>query len=79
MVARGVPAGLGSFAQWDRRLDGRIAQALMSIHAVKAVAIGEGFAGGETRGSAFHDEILWSRRAPASSGRRTAPAASRAA
>jgi len=60
VVARGVPPGLGSFAQWDRRLDGRIAQALMSIHAVKAVALGAGFAGGETRGSAFHDEILWS-------------------
>jgi len=59
VIARGVPAGLGSFAQWDRRLDGRIAQALMSIPAVKAVAIGEGFAGGETRGSAFHDEIVW--------------------
>jgi chorismate synthase len=59
VIARGVPAGLGSYVQWDRKLDGRIAQALMSIHAVKAVAIGEGFAGGETRGSAFHDEILW--------------------
>jgi chorismate synthase len=58
VVARGVPAGLGSFAQWDRRLDGRIAQALMSIQAVKAVAIGEGFEGARTRGSAFHDEIL---------------------
>ena len=60
VIARGLPPGLGSFAQWDRRLDGRIAQALMSIHAVKAVALGEGFAGGDTRGSAFHDEILWS-------------------
>jgi chorismate synthase len=60
VVARGLPPGLGSFAQWDRRLDGRVAQALMSIHAVKAVALGEGFAGGDTRGSAFHDEILWS-------------------
>jgi chorismate synthase len=60
VVARGVPAGLGSFGQWDRRLDGRIAQALMSIPAVKAVAIGEGFAGGAARGSLFHDEILWS-------------------
>ena len=59
VIARGVPAGLGSFAHWDRRLDGRIAQALMSIHAVKAVAIGAGFAGADTRGSAFHDEILW--------------------
>jgi chorismate synthase len=59
LVARGVPAGLGSYVQWDRKLDGRIAQALMSIHAVKAVAIGEGFAGAQTRGSLFHDEILW--------------------
>jgi chorismate synthase len=59
VIARGVPAGLGSYVQWDRRLDGRIAQALMSIPAVKAVAIGEGLAGGETRGSLFHDEILW--------------------
>ena len=59
VVARGVVAGLGAFAQWDRRLDGRIAQALMSIPAVKAVAIGAGFAGAETRGAQFHDEILW--------------------
>jgi chorismate synthase len=59
VVARGLPPGLGSFAQWDRRLDGRIAQALMSIHAVKAVAIGEGFAGGTVPGSRFHDEIVW--------------------
>ena len=58
VIAHGVPAGLGSHVQWDRKLDGRIAQALMSIHAVKAVAIGDGFAGGETRGSAFHDEIV---------------------
>jgi chorismate synthase len=63
VVARGVPPGLGSFAQWDRRLDGRIAQALMSIHAVKAVGLGAGFIGGETRGSMFHDEILWNERA----------------
>jgi chorismate synthase len=62
VVARGVPAGLGSFAEWDRRLDGRIAQALASIPAVKAVALGAGFAGGQTRGSVFHDEILWSAR-----------------
>lgn len=59
VVARGVPAGLGSFSQWDRRLDGRIAQALMSIQAVKAVAIGAGFVAGATPGSAFHDEILF--------------------
>jgi chorismate synthase len=59
VVARGLPPGLGSFAQWDRKLDGRLAQALMSIHAVKAVAIGAGFAAGDTAGSAFHDEILF--------------------
>ncbi len=59
VIARGVPAGLGSFSQWDRRLDGRLAQALMSIQAVKAVAIGAGFAAGATAGSAFHDEILF--------------------
>ena len=59
VVARGVPAGLGSFSQWDRRLDGRLAQALMSIQAVKAVAIGAGFAAAATGGAAFHDEILF--------------------
>jgi chorismate synthase len=60
VVVRGVPAGLGSYTHWDRRLDGRLAQALMSIHAVKAVALGAGFDAGATRGSAFHDEIVWS-------------------
>jgi chorismate synthase len=59
VVARGVPPGLGAFSQWDRRLDGRIAQALMSIQAIKAVAVGDGLAAGETPGSAFHDEILY--------------------
>jgi chorismate synthase len=59
VVAREVPPGLGSFAHWDRRLDGRLAQALMSIQAVKAVALGAGFRGGDTPGSAFHDEILF--------------------
>jgi chorismate synthase len=60
VVVRGAPPGLGSYTHWDRRLDGRLAQALMSIHAVKAVAIGGGFEAGVTRGSAFHDEIVWS-------------------
>jgi chorismate synthase len=59
VVARGVPPGLGSFAQWDLRLDGRLAQALMSIPAVKAVAIGAGIAAASRPGSAFHDEILF--------------------
>jgi chorismate synthase len=58
-VVRGLPPGLGSFGQWDRRLDGRLAQALMSIPAVKAVALGAGFEGGELAGSAFHDEIFY--------------------
>jgi chorismate synthase len=60
VVARGVPPGLGSFAHWDRRLDGRLAQALMSIPAVKAVAVGDGFLSGEASGSGFHDEIFYS-------------------
>jgi chorismate synthase len=59
VVVRGLPPGLGSFAQWDRRLDGRLAQALMSIHAVKAVAVGAGFAAGHVSGARFHDEILY--------------------
>jgi chorismate synthase len=59
VIVRGLPPGLGSFAQWDRRLDGRLAQALMSIHAVKAVSIGDGFAAGQVSGASFHDEILY--------------------
>jgi chorismate synthase len=59
VVVRGLPPGLGSFAHWDRRLDGRLAQALMSIPAVKAVSIGEGFTAGQASGAGFHDEILY--------------------
>jgi chorismate synthase len=59
VVVRGVPPGLGSFAQWDRRLDGRLGQALMSIPSVKAVAIGAGLDGGLISGSNFHDEIVF--------------------
>jgi chorismate synthase len=58
VAARGVPAGLGSYAQWDRRLDGRLAQALMSIPAIKAVSIGIGAESARMRGSQVHDEIL---------------------
>jgi chorismate synthase len=58
VAARGVPAGLGSYAQWDRRLDGRLAQALMSIPAIKAVSIGIGAEAAQLRGSQVHDEIL---------------------
>ncbi|MGB6896862.1 MAG: chorismate synthase [Dehalococcoidia bacterium] len=56
--ASGVPIGLGSHVHWDRRLDGRLAQALMSIHAVKGVEIGGGFALARLRGSRAHDVIL---------------------
>ena len=57
VVATGVPMGLGSHVQWDRRLDGRIAHAVMSINAVKGVGIGEGFAIGGLTGSEAHDII----------------------
>jgi chorismate synthase len=59
VVGYGVPVGLGSHVSWDRKLDGLLAQALMSIHAVKAVEIGEGFDVAGRRGSEAHDEILW--------------------
>src|SRR5918999_1680116 len=55
----GVPVGLGSHVSWDRRLDGRLAGALMSIPAVKGVEIGLGFAGARLPGSEVHDEIDW--------------------
>lgn len=56
-IAINVPAGLGSYVQWDRKLDGKLAQAVMSIQAVKAVSIGSGELGGTVDGSLFHDEI----------------------
>src|SRR5262245_26093827 len=58
VIARDVPVGLGSYAQWDRKLDGRLAQALMSIPAIKAVAIGDGVDGARRPGSQVHDEIV---------------------
>jgi len=57
VIATGVPAGLGSHVQWDRRLDGRIARAIMSINAVKGVEIGDGFALSELKGSQAQDVI----------------------
>jgi chorismate synthase len=57
VVALGVPPGLGSYVHWDRKLDGRLAQAVMSIHAVKGVEIGPGFEMARTPGSSAHDEI----------------------
>jgi chorismate synthase len=58
VVARGVVAGLGSAFSWNEKLDGRIAQAFMSIHAVKAVEIGSGIANAARPGSEVHDEIF---------------------
>jgi chorismate synthase len=58
VVAAGLPAGLGSFAQWDARLDGRLAQALISIPAIKSFEIGLGREVGERLGSEVHDPIL---------------------
>ncbi len=55
----GVPPGLGSHVHWDRKLDGLLAQALMSIQAMKGVEIGDGFEVAGRRGSDAHDEILW--------------------
>ena len=55
--ASGVVPGLGSFAEWDRRLDGRIAQALMSIQSAKGVQFADAFAASRERGSAVHDPI----------------------
>ena len=57
VAARGVPAGLGSYASWDRRLDGRIAQALLSVPAVKAVELGSAIDASRGYGSDAHDEI----------------------
>lgn len=61
-VAVSVPPGLGSHIQWDRKLDGRIAQAMMSIPSAKAVEIGTGVSGSRKPGSEFHDEISYNRR-----------------
>jgi len=58
VVALGVPVGLGSHVSWDRKLDGRLAQALMSIPAVKGVELGLGFEAARRKGSEVHDEIL---------------------
>ena len=58
VIATGVPPGLGSYVQWDRKLDGRLAQAMMCIHAIKAVGIGIGPDVAFRPGSRVHDEIL---------------------
>jgi chorismate synthase len=60
VVATGCPPGLGTFTQWDLKLDARLAAAVMSINAVKGVAIGAGFEGVARPGRDFHDQIDWS-------------------
>src|SRR5690606_5994419 len=58
VVAHGVPPGLGSHVHWDRKLDTRLAAALMSVQAFKGVEVGDGFRSAEVPGSKAHDEIL---------------------
>ncbi|HHT7657559.1 TPA: chorismate synthase [Streptococcus suis] len=59
-VVGGVPAGLGSYVQWDKKLDAKLAQAVVSINAFKGVEFGVGFQAGYFKGSQVMDEILWS-------------------
>ncbi len=59
VVVTGLPVGLGTYVHWDRRLDARLAQAMMSINAIKGVEIGQGFQEARLPGSAAHDEIFY--------------------
>ena len=59
-IVGGVPVGLGSYVQWDRKLDAKIAQSVVSINAFKGVEFGVGFEAGRLKGSQVMDEILWS-------------------
>ncbi|MGI6609326.1 MAG: chorismate synthase [Limnochordia bacterium] len=59
VIVEGLPPGLGSYAQWDERLDGRLARALMSVQAIKGVEIGLGFASARQPGSLVHDPIAY--------------------
>jgi chorismate synthase len=59
IIAFGLPVGLGSYVHWDRRLDGRIANALMAIPAIKGIEIGAGFKSASLFGSKMHDEIYY--------------------
>lgn len=60
VVVENVPVGLGSHVHWDRKLDARLVQAIVSINAFKGAEIGIGFEAGKLKGSQVHDEILWS-------------------
>ena len=82
VIVKGLPIGLGSYTQWDRKLDGRLAQALMSIPAIKAVGVGLGPEVAVRPGSRVHDEIVpdtTGLHATGSPGRPTTPADSKAA
>ena len=61
VLASGLPVGLGTYAQWDRRLEGELSQALLSLNAIKGVELGDGFSAARRRGSQVHDEIFWSK------------------
>ena len=78
VVAHKVPPGLGTYAQWDERLDGMLAGAVMSLQAVKAVEIGAGVTAASSPGSAVHDEIGYGGGAPDLPAAETMPEASRA-
>jgi chorismate synthase len=65
VVARGCPPGLGSHTSWEAKLDGQLARAVMSIHAVKAVEIGAGVANAARAGSQVHDEISYNEQSQA--------------
>lgn len=60
-IVGGVPVGLGSYVQWDRKLDAKIAQGVVSINAFKGVEFGVGFEAGRIKGSQVMDEIIWSK------------------
>ena len=79
VLAYGVPVGLGSHVHWDRKLDANLAQALMSIQAVKAVEIGEGWDNAARRGSEAHDAIVYDEDEGLPCGRPTGQAGSRGA
>ena len=76
--AFGLVPGLGSHVSWEERLDGRLGQAILSIQAIKAVSIGDGFEVAGLPGSQAHDEIFYDDARRLSTARPTAPAASRA-
>lgn len=62
VIMNGVPPGLGSYVQWDRKIDANLTKALMSIQAIKGVSLGMGFEAAATRGSSVHDEIFYDKK-----------------